>query len=190
MWSWIFKEDSLFSFLAFCFALNTMYSFDRIRNRLLGRLQNGLREIVEENKSAIKDCEATLRKSHDSIKNTAKKCFDIKDYYSEIDNLNQRYERRFEVISNVFKWTFGIFALISSVLLVFSQCPCLLVYYKFTVFLLTPCVVFPFVSLFYHVKIGFVVKRKRKEIAADDKKIIAYKELLDTMNNLMVSSKE
>ena len=184
MCSWIFDKQSLVDFLAFCFALNTMFSFARVRQRLLWRLKKGLKEILEENAPAIMDIEAILRKASEDVKVQAIECFQIKDHIPEITELNRKYERRFNFISKMFQYVFYSFAFISAVLLVFSNCPLFLTHYKLSILLLVPSILFIFFSWYFTISISFVLNHKRKEINKDAKKVNVLQSLLKTVKSL------
>ena len=61
--SWLFAIDSLVDFLAFVFALNTMFSFTRVRRRLLLRLQKGIQKSLDDLRPLVEDCRNSIQEA-------------------------------------------------------------------------------------------------------------------------------
>ena len=191
--SWIFDSSSLVDFLAFCFALNTMFTFDKFRHQLLWHLTKGVSKIVEENQvaiTAIKDSEATLSKAPETVKELAKEIFDLKDYVGEIDSLKSKYKNKFTFFSKLFQKVFMAFAIISAILLIFSKWPFFYKHYKYSVFLLAPCLLLYVVSLYYHLRIWWDLKCKGKEIKGYGIHAQKLNKLMNNMNSLIVANRQ
>lgn len=61
--SCFFAVDSLVDFLAFAFALNTMFSFTRVRRRLLLKLQKEIQQSLDDLRPLVEDCRKSIREA-------------------------------------------------------------------------------------------------------------------------------
>lgn len=140
--AWLFTQDSLVDFLAFCFALNTMFSFSKIRRRFLLKFQGKLRKNLEKINLLEEDCKAMFADFPMDKKDRICRCLDLQKCSTEVEDTIS-YNRKFlDKASFVFQLCFAFFAFFSAVILLFSGAPLWKTYYYFTVLLLLPIVLF------------------------------------------------
>ena len=167
VWHCLFELTSWGDFLAIAFMLNTMFAFEKVRLRLLTSLRKGIDKILEDYKSVIIDNNLMLDKVIDHYPDQKSSCSDmieLKDFVSKLKIPDQEYEEKFEKMSNFFEKMFFIFALITVILIVFSNCQFFKENYRFSVFLLVPCIVYYIASRYYNRQVEQRLKSIREEM--------------------------
>lgn len=143
MSSWLFAKESLVDFLTFCFALNTMFSFSRVRRRFLFKLQRDLREKLRPVEISEEDCKSKARELFaDKSESCELDCLKIHKCAMVVEDTIAFHRKILDKISCVFQHCFSIFAFLTGVIIVFSGSNFVKQYYYWSLFLLLPTIIF------------------------------------------------
>lgn len=175
-----FKVESLVDFLAFAFALNTMFSFAKIRRRLLFKLQNDIQDRLNELRPHIEDCKKEIHEcihEEESRKNL-ERSLKLSKIYIQAEEKKSNYHKKLQKVSKIFQFIFSTAAVFSAVILVFSGMKWLNDHYQYTLFLLVPPI------LFYLTYFGYWIYAKCI-LYKFDKDTKDFKVSLDLARNIM-----
>ena len=160
----LFEESSLVDFLTFCFGLNTMFSFSRVRKRFLFNLQRDLREKLRIIELSEEDCkiraDALLVENNES----SLACLELQKCTTKFEDTIVFHRNLLDKFSCLFQRCFSAFAFLTGVIIVFSGSDFIKQRYYWTLLLLLPTVLFLLFWSFYPVAI-YVSKEKLYKIA-------------------------
>lgn len=162
--SYFFAVDSLVDFLAFAFALNTMFSFTRVRRRLLLKLQKEIQQSLDDLRPLVEDCRKSIREAcTERNKDKVERALNLNSIFSKAEKQKKEYYDKLESVSHVFQNIFVLTAAVTAFALVFSQLPFLVVHYKWTAALLLPPAAFFCTWLWFQREIGSAAEEINRE---------------------------
>ena len=176
--SWLFAIDSLVDFLAFVFALNTMFSFTRVRRRLLLRLQKGIQKSLDDLRPLVEDCRNSIQEACAKENKKAEEAIGLQTLFLKAEQQKQEYYNRLECVSNIFQGIFVFTATVTAIALIFSRAPLLVAYYQWTIVLLIPPVAFFCVGLWFRSKIESSAKEINEEAKRFKVKLCEVRDLM------------
>ena len=139
----LFAVDSLVDFLAFAFALNTMFSFTRVRRRLLLKIQKEIQQSLDDLRPLVEDCQKSIGEAcTKENKSKVERALNLNSVFSKAEKKKKEYQGNLEYVSNAFQGAFVFTAVITAFALVFSQTPFLVAHYEWTLALLIPPIAF------------------------------------------------
>ncbi len=153
MGSWFIAKESLVDFLTFCFALNTMFSFSKIRNRLLFYLKKGLNKSLDSIQFwEIDFIESIPKNFPKGKKEKICECVGVSDCADKARKIESKHREILDKFSCAFQHVFWLFAVISAVFIIYSKCPYIENNHWITLFLLFPTgFLFIFFVVYYRV---------------------------------------
>ncbi|MBS1372068.1 MAG: hypothetical protein HPZ91_19160 [Lentisphaeria bacterium] len=162
MSSWLYDPtNSMVDFMAFCFALNTMFSFSRIQRRMTMSLWTELVDCLDRLRPHIEDCEAEMKKLNETEKAQLEECLQLTQCYDRAINQKKSCHEFVRKVFQVFRYIFMGAATVSALCLVFSRMPFLTQCHLFTLMLFAPTIAFFLFSAWYRF---WVISRKVAEI--------------------------
>lgn len=162
--SCFFAVDSLVDFLAFAFALNTMFSFTRVRRRLLLKLQKEIQQSLDDLRPLVEDCRKSIREAcTEGNRDKVERALNLNSIFSKAEKKKKEYRGSLEYISNAFQGAFVFTAVVTAFALVFSQAPFLVAHYRWTVALLLPPAIFFCTWLWFQRETGYAAEEINQE---------------------------